>query len=137
NGKTELNPAMHTVIDPDDKLVVLAEDDSMIRLSDKPLPVDESAIVHSFRGPLAPERTLILGWNERAAKIIEQLDIYVTVGSAGDVVTDRLDADTRLGQLTYRLRRITVSLKEGDTRDRNMLESLDISSYDNVIVLSD
>jgi ion channel POLLUX/CASTOR len=137
NGTTELNPAMHTVIDPEDKLVVLAEDDSAIRLSERAFAIDESAIVHSFRGPLAPERTLILGWNERAVKIIEQLDIYVTVGSAVDVVTDRLDADTRLGALAYRLRQLAASLKEGDTRDRNTLESLDVASYDNVIVLSD
>lgn len=136
NGTTTLNPPMHTVIAPDDQLVVLAEDDSAIKLSDRRLPVDESVIVHSFRGPQAPERTLILGWNSRAVRIIEQLDIYVTSGSTVDIVTDRTDADALVAQLAYRLRRLTVTVKDGDTRDRNVLESLDIVAYDNVIVLS-
>jgi voltage-gated potassium channel Kch len=136
NGTTTLNPPMQQVIEPDDKIVILAEDDSAIKLSDRRIPVDESVIVHSFRGPQAPERTLILGWNSRAVRIIEQLDIYVTAGSTVDIVTDRSDADGQVAQLSHRLRRLTVTVKDGDTRDRNVLESLDIVSYDNLIVLS-
>jgi voltage-gated potassium channel Kch len=136
NGTTTLNPPMNTVIGHDDQIVILAEDDSAIRLTDRRLPIDDSVIVHSFRGPQAPERTLILGWNSRAVRIIEQLDIYVTSGSTVDIVTDRTDADALVAQLAYRLRRLTVTVKDGDTRDRNVLESLDIVAYDNVIVLS-
>jgi hypothetical protein len=69
---------METMIGPNDKLVVLAEDDSSVKLSSRSFTVDTSAMVHSVRGPQAPERTLMLGWNGRAVKIIEQLDIYVT-----------------------------------------------------------
>jgi voltage-gated potassium channel Kch len=137
NGATTLNPPMHTMIGPDDQIVILAEDDSKIKLSDKSLPVDESAIVHSFRGPQAPERTLILGWNDRAVRIIEQLDIYVATGSIVDIVTSRGDADLAMAQVSQRLRRLTARIKDGDTRDRNVLESLDVGAYENVIVLSD
>jgi ion channel POLLUX/CASTOR len=136
NGTTTLNPPMQQVIEPDDKIVILAEDDSSIKLSDRRVPIDESVIVHSFRGPQAPERTLILGWNSRAVRIIEQLDIYVTAGSTVDIVTDRTDADPQVAQLSHRLRKLTVTVKDGDTRDRNVLESLDIVSYENLIVLS-
>lgn len=137
NGTTTLNPPMQTVIEPDDKLVILAEDDSVIKLTDQQFPIIESAILHSVRGPQAPERTLILGWNTRAVRIIEQLDIYVSAGSTVDVVTDRADAYALVTRLTTGLRQLTVSVKDGDTRDRLTLESLDISGYDNVIVLSD
>src|SRR5262245_46536850 len=71
NNVTKLNPPMDTPLRPDDKLVLLAEDDSAIRLSDHIFPADDSAIVHSVRGPQAPERTLILGWNSRAVRMIE------------------------------------------------------------------
>jgi voltage-gated potassium channel Kch len=137
NGMTTLNPPMHTRLLPDDRLVVLAEDDSLVKLTDRSIPVDESAIVHSFRGPLAPERTLILGWNERAARIIEQLDAYVSTGSTVDVVTDRVDADSTAAQLAPRLQKLALSVKDGDTRDRDTLELLDVGAYENVIVLSD
>jgi voltage-gated potassium channel Kch len=137
NGATKLNPPMDTLIGPHDKLVVLAEDDTKVRLAGRQFTVDASAIVHSVRGPQAPERTLMLGWNGRAVRIIEQLDIYVTAGSAVDIVTDRADADLVVAQLSQRLRRLTLRIKDGDVRDRNVLESLDVAGYGNVIVLSD
>jgi voltage-gated potassium channel Kch len=137
NGTTKINPPMDTPIAPDDMLVILAEDDSSIKLADHVFPIDDSAIVHSVRGPQAPEQTLILGWNTRALRIIEQLDFYVTNGSTVDIVTDRSDADMEMAQLSQRLQRLVVRAKDGDTRDRMVLESLDIGAYHNIIVLAD
>ena len=137
NGATKLNPPMDTMIGPHDKIVVLAEDDSTVKLSPRSFTVDISAMVHSVRGPQAPERTLMLGWNGRAVKIIEQLDLYVAAGSAVDIVTDRGDADIVVAQLGQRLHKLSLRIKDADVRDRNVLESLDVASYGNVIVLSD
>ena len=137
DGVARLNPPSDTVIGPDDLLVLLAEDDSKIKLGDRIYPVDDSAIVHSFRGPQAPESSLILGWNGRAIRILEQLDIYVTTGSTVDIVSDRADADQDVAAFAPMLRKLTVRVKEGDTRDRGVLESLDVSAYSNIIVLAD
>lgn len=137
NGTTKLNPPMDTVIGPQDRLVVLAEDDSTIRLADRHFPVDSQAMVFAARAPQSPERTLMLGWNGRAVKIIEQLDLYVTAGSGVDIVTDRGDADLTVAQLAQRLRKLSLRIKAADIRDRNVLEGLDVASYGNVIVLSD
>ncbi|MBB5866804.1 voltage-gated potassium channel Kch [Allocatelliglobosispora scoriae] len=137
DGKTTLNPPMTTVIGTGDKIVILAEDDSMIKLAGRVFPIDEASIVHAVRGPAAPESTLILGWNGRATRIIEQLDVYVAEGSTVDIVTDRSDADTMVVRLAPRLRRLMIRSKGGDTRDRTVLETLDVGSYHNVIVLSD
>jgi hypothetical protein len=79
----------------------------------------------------------MLGWNSRAVKIIEQLDIYVTAGSAVDIVTDRGDADLVIASLSQRIHRLSLRMKDGDVRDRNVLESLDVAVYSNVIVLCD
>jgi hypothetical protein len=128
---------MDTIIGAADKLIVLAEDDSTVKLADRQYPFDESAIVASFRGPQAPESTLVLGWNGRAVRIIEQLDVYVTSGSTVDVVSDRSDADLAVAQLAPRLRRLKVRVKEGDIRNRAVLESLDVTGYSNIIVLAD
>ena len=137
NGTTRLNPPMDTVIEPDDKLVILAEDDSLIKIANQQFPVNPAAIVHSVRGPQAPERTLLLGWNSRAVRIIEQLDSYVTGGSTVDIVTARSDVDIIVAQLSQRVRALALRIKDGDVRDRNVLESLDVAAYQNVIVLSD
>jgi voltage-gated potassium channel Kch len=137
NGRTVLNPPMNTVIGPNDKLVLLAEDDSAVRLDNVRPEFDEGAIVPPVRRPPRSEFTLMLGWNARALKIIEQLDIYVANGSVVDIVTDRADADMALAMLSPGLRRLTVRIKSGDTRDRTALELFDITAYDNVIVLCD
>ncbi len=137
DGTTTLNPPMNAVIAPTDKIVILAGDDSAITLGDAELPVVDAALVNSARAPLAPERTLILGWNGRAARIIEQLDMYVADGSTVEVITARDDADGTVGKIAYGLRKLLVTVKDGDTRDRAVLESLDISGYHNVIVLCD
>ncbi|MEU8076313.1 hypothetical protein AB0B31_12785 [Catellatospora citrea] len=137
DGKTVLNPPPGTVISPGDRIVLLARDDSMITLATTPFTVDDTAIVHGVRGPAAPESTLILGWNRRAARIVEQLDVYVAAGSTVDVVTDRADANPAVARLAPRLRQLAIRSKAGDTRDRGVLETLDVASYHNVIVLSD
>lgn len=137
DGKTTLNPPMETIIGSADKLVVLAEDDSKIKLAARTFPIDDSAILHGVRGPAAPENSLVLGWNGRATRIIEQLDSYVADGSTVDVVTDRSDADTLASTLSQRLHHLMVRTKHGDIRDRGVLESLDVGSYQNVILLSD
>ncbi|HZM82968.1 MAG TPA: hypothetical protein VFC19_45205 [Candidatus Limnocylindrales bacterium] len=137
DGQTCLCPPMDIVIGPGDRIVVLAEDDSKLKLSTRSFPIDNTAIVHGVRGPATPESTLILGWNSRASRIIEQLDTYVVDGSTVDVVADRTDAYPDATDLVNKLRHVTVRSKDGDIRDRALLESLDVAAYSNVIVLSD
>lgn len=137
DGKSTLNPPMDTVIGTDDRLIVLAEDDSKIKLSPRAFPVTPNVIVHAVRGPAAPESTLLLGWNGRAAQIIEQLDSYVVNGSTVDIVTDRADADNMAADLAPKVNNLMVRSKSGDIRNRDLLEALDVAAYHNVILLSD
>jgi len=137
DGTTTVNPPMDTIIDGADKIVILAGDDSAIKLGGRtPAPVHES-IVDSDPPPPAPERTLILGWNGRAVRIIDQLDKYVSEGSTVEIITDREDARHALDKMSRSLRCLVADVKEGDTRDRAVLEALDIAAYHNVIVLCD
>lgn len=137
DGSTTLSPPMETIIEPTDRIVVLAEDDSKIKLTNRAFPVDNTAIVHGVRGPAIPESTLILGWNSRAPHIILQLDEYVVTGSTVDIVADRTDAYASATSLVDKLRNVTVRAKDGDIRDRVTLEAIDVASYSNVILLSD
>src|SRR5690606_37303715 len=83
DGTVLLNPPMDTVIRTDDEVIVLAEDDLLIRLASDPAPpVKEAAIATATPRAPEPERTLMLGWNHRAPKIIELLDAFLAPGSA-------------------------------------------------------
>ncbi|MFC4120144.1 CASTOR/POLLUX-related putative ion channel [Nonomuraea zeae] len=128
-----LNPPMDTVVKEDDQVIVIAHDDSHVRLAAGKPSVDESAVVTAERPPTEPERTLLLNWNGRAEQIIRYLDGYVAPGSVLEVAADHPKAGAGLAGL----RNLTVNVKDCDTTDRYALESLGVGLFQHVIVLSD
>ncbi|PZG08723.1 CASTOR/POLLUX-related putative ion channel [Nonomuraea aridisoli] len=129
-----LNPPMDTVIDASDQVIVIAHDDSHVRLAAGMPSVDESAMV-TPQAPAArePERMLLLNWNGRAEQIVRHLDGYVTPGAVLEIAADHPKAGTDL----VGLKNLTVNVKDCDTTDRFALESLGVGLFQHVIVLSD
>ncbi|MEV6033286.1 potassium transporter TrkA [Nonomuraea sp. NPDC052116] len=128
-----LNPPMDTVVNADDEVIVIAHDDSHIRLAAGKPSMDESAVVEAEAPPTEPERTLLLNWNGRAEQIVRYLDGYVAPGSVLEIAADHPKAGTGLAGL----RHLTVNVKDCDTTDRYALESLGVGLFQHVIVLSD
>ena len=60
---------------------MLAEDDTLIRLADASPRIVQGAISPRPRHDPAPERTLMLGWNNARRQIIELLDKFAYPGS--------------------------------------------------------
>jgi ion channel POLLUX/CASTOR len=131
DGRIKLNPPMDAEISAEDAVILIAEDDSAIALSESARPeIDAGAIREAGPREQEPERTLILGWNGRAPTIIAQLDGYVPPGSEVTVVA-------RNGPMSpaHELRNQKVAFREGNTTDRRTLDALDVPSYDHVLVL--
>jgi ion channel POLLUX/CASTOR len=133
DGRIALNPQDDTEISADDEIILIAEDDSAIHLSEHPAPeIDTRAIRKPPSREPGPERTLILGWNDRASTIVAELDHYVHPGSEVTVVTpDGAVPSSRFDELKNQ--KVTSSV--GDITDRRILDQLEVSSYDHVIVL--
>lgn len=131
-----LNPPMDTRIAPDDRVIVIAQDDDTIRLSGlADLRINEKAI-HNARPPeQRPERTLILGWNWRLTAMVNELDQYVAPGSAVTIVADKADGLEVIERECGAIKNLAAACHEGDTTDRRILDGLDIPSYDHVIIL--
>ncbi len=136
DGAIAMSPAMETKIERGDKIFAIAEDDDKITADASP-DVDESAIRTNGQVP-APqaERALILGWNRSGATIIRELDSYVAKGSQVTIVSDIEDLETQLRAEIGKLKNQKVVAQKGDIRDRALLESLEITEYDHVIVLA-
>ena len=134
DGRIELNPPMETEITAEDALILIAEDDSAIALSENADPkIDAGAIRKPKPHREKPERTLILGWNDRAPKLIAHLDRYVSPGSEVTVVTpEGAGLPTRFDELEHQ----TVNVHTGNTSNRRTLDALEVPAYDHVIVLS-
>jgi voltage-gated potassium channel Kch len=134
DGRIELNPPTDAEVSAEDTLMLIAEDDTTITLSEN---LDPEVMAGTIRKPRprgqTPERTLVLGWNDRAPTMITQLDRYVPSGSEVTVVAPE---GTGLSTQFDELRHQTVSLHAGNTTDRRTLDRLGVPSYDHVIVLS-
>jgi voltage-gated potassium channel Kch len=134
DGRIQLNPPMDTGVSPEDAVILISKDDSEISLSEGAhLEIDEGAIRKPLPRDPGPERTLVLGWNDRAPTIIAKLDSYVSPGSE---ITVASYEGTEMPPHLDELPRLRVTRLPADTTDRRTLEELDVPSYDHVIVLS-
>ncbi|MGW7054210.1 CASTOR/POLLUX-related putative ion channel [Streptomyces sp. NPDC054887] len=133
-----LNPDPDTVIGHTDRIVVVSRDDDTAAVADTPPAVDEDAIVSDRSPTPRAERLLLLGWNRRAALVVEQLDHYVSPGTTLDVVALG-DGPTMRGayDVAGSGRHLEVSVRSGDITDPRTLTALDVPSYDSVIVVGD
>ena len=138
DGTIAMSPATDTRIQSGDQVFVIAEDDDKIKLSGlSRIPFDESLIqVSGTVSKPKPEKVLVLGWNRSGATIIRELDNYVAKGSQVLIVSDIYDLEKQLRLEVGKLKNQKVTVQEGDIRDRGLLESLEATEYDHVIVLA-
>ncbi len=117
-----------------DQLIVIAADDDVIKVSNEKVEIIESAILSMDSPTMAAERTLILGWNERAAAIVKGLDAYVSKGSSLLLISEGEHGDA-LTEAVGALNNLTVEVRQADTTSRALLDSLDVATWDHIIVL--
>lgn len=135
DGEIDLNPAAATRITADDTVIALAEDDSVLnRAVYARVEPDTSMIAIEPHAPPQPEATLILGYNRRTPLVVSELRSYAEPGSRVVVVTDVAIDEAALraaggGPLA-------VSWRSASTIERAVLESLDVPSFDRVIVMA-
>ncbi|KQP75625.1 hypothetical protein ASF37_15415 [Aeromicrobium sp. Leaf289] len=129
DGSVRLNPGQDEPVG-DRELVVVAEDDSVLAgLHRTTTEVETARIVTDPVAPEAASRILVLGWNERAAVVVRELDQYAQPGSSLDVVCDLGSPDVP------EVSNLAVMVSHGRTSDRGTLAALDVASYHQVVVL--
>jgi ion channel POLLUX/CASTOR len=137
-GRVQLNPRPDTRIEPGDDLILLAEDDSTIRLAPSPMrPGAPRMIVRPVRRTVRPERLLVIGWNARGVKIVKELDNYVAQGSRLQVAAAQPDVEPQVKALAADLHNLHTAYQICEPTDRGSLEILGIGDFDQVIVLAD
>jgi ion channel POLLUX/CASTOR len=136
-GKVLVLPGMDAPIEAGDQIIVLAEDDSTIRYTGNTGGIaDNQAFRTSHKEEKAPEKTLILGWNQGGATISGELDKYVATNSKLTIVADLGDPEADIAHKCPDLKNLLVEVQKGDTTSRIILDAIDVPSYDHVILLS-
>ncbi len=138
DGKILLNPPMDSQIEADDQIFALSADDDTIRLASPSLIQLNEAHIRSNSIPLPPkpEKCLILGWNRSGTTIVHELDNYVPKGSQVTVVADVYNIEKQVIAQGGKLKNQKLVVLEGETTDRDLLDSLKVQDYDHVIVLA-
>ena len=138
DGTIMMSPSMDSRIESGDQIFAIAEDDDKITLANLPrIPLEESLIHPSENGTKPkPERGLILGWNRSGSTIVRELDNYVAKGSQLTIVSQVYDLEGQLKREIGKLANQKLTVIEGDIRDRALLEKLQVTEYDHVIVLA-
>ncbi|CAF1473728.1 unnamed protein product [Adineta steineri] len=161
DGTVKLCPQLDTIINIDDKIIVIAEDDDKIiviaedddkiilssdNLSRSTRSISASTINHNINSPSQQmirgttkkvERNLILGWNNRAPLIAKELDTYVARGSELHILTDSDKVASFINeQLAIELIEQQVFVYFGSVTNKYDLEKLSLFSYHYVIVLA-
>ncbi len=124
-----LNPPTDAVIGEGVKLIVLAEDDSLVSVGAPGVP-DTAALSRATKVVKKPERTLIIGANSSISYVLRELDAYAAKGSTLTIASDF----PVKGVGTYR--NLAVTTISADATDRATLEGLKPAAYDHVIVMA-
>ena len=137
DGMPKLNPPVDTKIAPQDKLILIAEDDGVS------IPTKEAGIVNkSLFAPIASssaplQKTLILGCNELLQQVVTELDCYLA--SNAPVIIAALEEDLSKNQLPEQsqLKNVALDIRSCNIFQRSCLEELLGSKPDNVLILTD
>jgi len=136
DGSVEINPAMDTIFKQGDRVIGITEDDdTLVPNSSSVKNLEENQIVYTEPGDVKEEKILIVGWNNRARYIINELDYYVPKGSHVKVVSKFDDAGKIISKLSKTTENIILEFEVTDTTDRETLQAMDLGQYDYIILL--
>lgn len=136
-GQALLNPSMSYVLQEGDQLIAISKDDDTIKTSGLSLaPPDENLLSSGAGSSAGVETTLILGWNPKAIRIIEELDNYVLSGSVVQILAEVEGLEKDVELLNGRVKNLKIELNQGDINDRGTLEALQVENFNHIILLS-
>ncbi len=132
-----LRPDPERRFEAGDQVIAISEDDDTVVMNGEPQQYSSDHIV--ARPPSSVrhrERTLVLGAGERIARVLRELDAYVAPGSEAVVVGEPpwIDAvdPAALGTANS-----TIECRRGDITRRELLDGLQVDTFDTILVLSE
>lgn len=145
-NRARLNPPSDTVISPNDRIIAISADDNTVLQSGiRDYKINEEAICISDKKHSMFEKILILGWNEKAPIIIDEIRNFISPGTAITVVCSQdflLESkETGINFLKNEkhfkgLKDSNIRFIEGDINDHEVLLTQVRQGFDHVIVLA-
>jgi voltage-gated potassium channel Kch len=136
-GEVLLPPPFERPMGEGDRVIAVSRDDDTVVPNGKGPHFDAEALAPARPlMPLAAERTLVLGDSVRLGLVLAELDAYVAPGSETLVVGEDESAEARVSA-AHRFSHMRTRYRAGDVTDRQVLDGLDVTGFDHVLVLSE
>ena len=137
NGAPILNPPIDRRLVEGDRLIVVAADDADISEAlPAPLSFDGRVIASPPEHAERSEHYLVIGWHRWAPFLIHELDELLTDGSTIRIVFDPDSSDGPSDDLIQSLEHLQVTAEPANTTKRSILERLDLTGIDEVVLLA-
>jgi voltage-gated potassium channel Kch len=136
NNEVILNPSSNTVIDEGTQIITISEDDDKVIYSGLNSKINYDLIRGVALVGVHHENILILGWNSRAKIIIRELASYTRTTGKITVVAELKNMDKTMAKLNEQCPKTEITYTRANTADKNVLEEIDMSVYDHLIILS-
>ena len=135
--KIMINPNPETQITDKSKLIMISLDDSLIKLNSN--EAIEDTIIDSIKIERNNEEKTknlhLLGWNNAAPVILDDLIGYLPEGSTITITNRSNISEEYIGQFELN-KKIKIKYNNGDIRDKAFLDSTQIKDATNVLLLS-
>lgn len=137
-GRIVMNPSPNTVLQPNDQILILANDDSTIDFHEHPIAEPKEFPLSGRRQTQQIESELMIGWTQKSPAIIREFADYITAGSRIDILLKNPANDqvARIEALNDELESIQVGLIQKDCLNIDELLSVKPFEYDNIIILA-
>ena len=133
-----MNPAPDCVLQPNDEILILADDDSTIAFEEQPVAVPADHALSGLRQEQRVESELMIGWTLKSPAIIREFADYITDGSRIHILLKDPSDDqaAQIEALDQELESIKVGLIQKDCLSIEDLMSVKPFEYDNIIILA-
>jgi len=139
-----LNPEQNYIIQPQDSLLVLAEDNDSYTFDPNPIIFDqqyEKDLPPYAPSVTKPEKILFCGWRRDLDDMIVELEKTVPENSELHILSDIKENERmallQQGGLTHSLKNLKLQHHYGNQVVRKCLESLPVEEFDSVLILAD
>ena len=140
-GQTiEINPPLDYQMQPEDEVILLAEDDSIIAFHPEPIvekkpwtnEYSDEKIIHNI------EKHMLMGWNDKAPIALSEYAKYVKKGSEVMVAVDYVNEEIQAGcgSLAIKHPDLRIRLQELDLVSPGALRRMEPDGYDSITILS-
>jgi hypothetical protein len=138
DGEITVNPDPATLMEPNDEILIVADDDSTIDFQDEAVAAPGDHELANVRLEQRVERELMIGWTFKSNAIIREFADYIIEGSEISVLLKNPSEKQvdEIEELDAELSGIHVVLIQKDCLNIEDLMSVKPFEYDNIIILA-